>query len=121
MIMIDNRQGFGTGLKVSGDKEYKEIRIELNDNKIYGESPISDCPEDGSFCKPYDKFGVILAGASHKGKALHITGASSLPVYKIKSLAAWGTVQKMHRNEFIGFNDKTSLGMRQSIFEMSVY
>lgn len=76
-----------------GDTEYKEIKIELNDNKIYGESPISDCPADGSFCKPYDKYGVIMTGATHKGKDTHITGESSLPVHKIKSLSAWGTVQ----------------------------
>jgi hypothetical protein len=121
MNMIDNRQGFGACLKVVGDPEYKEIRIELNDNKIYGETPISDCPEDGSFCKRYDKFGVILSGAAHKGKEPHITGESSLPVHKIKGLASWGTVQKMHRNQFIGFDSKTSLGKRQVVFEINEY
>jgi hypothetical protein len=90
--MMDNREGFGAALKVPGDPEYNEIRIELNDNKIYGETPISDCPDDGSFCKPYDKFGVMLTGATYNGKDPHITGASSLPVHKIKSLSSWGTV-----------------------------
>jgi hypothetical protein len=93
MNMIDNRQGFGAALSVSGDPEYNEIRIELNDNKIYGDSPISDCPSDRSFCKKYDKFGVMLSGATFAGKALHITTTSSLPVHKIKSLSSWGTVQ----------------------------
>ena len=72
MTMIDNRQGFGASIK-SFTLEYEEPTIELNDNKIYGETPISDCPEDGSFCKPYDKYGVMLTGATHKGKAAHIT------------------------------------------------
>jgi len=122
MIMIDNRQGFGASLNVKGkDADYQEIRIELNDNKIYGESPISDCPDDGSFCKRTDKYGVIMSGAAMKGKVTHITGASSLPVQKIKGLANWGTVQKMHRNQFIGFDSVTSLGNRQAIFEMNVY
>lgn len=35
--------------------------IELNDNKIYGESEADDCPDDESFCKPFDKFGVVMA------------------------------------------------------------
>lgn len=42
-------------------------------------------------------------------------------MYKIKSLPTWGTVQKMNRNEFIGFNDKTALGMRQVMFEQNPY
>jgi len=33
----------------------------------------------------------------------------------------WGTAQRMHRNEFIGFNAETSLGNRQRIFEISKY
>lgn len=70
--MIDNRQGFGATLK-SLELEYETPTIELNDNKIYGETPISDCPADNSFCKPYDKYGMFLSGATHKGKAVHIT------------------------------------------------
>lgn len=110
MNMIDNRQGFGTSLSVSTGKEYGDISIELNDNKIYGESPIPDCPEDGSYCLEYDKYGFVLVGAAHAGKPLHITMPPGLPVQKIKALSPWATIQKMHRNEFIGFNAKTSLG-----------
>lgn len=62
-----------------------------------------------------------MSGAVFKGKAPHIIGESSLPVQKIKGLAVWGTVQKMHRNEFIGFDAKTSLGKRQAIFEINEY
>ena len=113
MNMIDNRQGFGAALQASsGTTEYNEIRIELNDNKIYGESPISDCPEDGSFCKKYNKFGVVLSGAAQAGKEVHITTSSAMPLHKIKALPVWGTVQQMHRNEFFGFDATTSLGMR---------
>jgi hypothetical protein len=74
MTMIDNRQGFGAALQVSGfsGNDYSEIRIELNDNKIYGESEISDCPDDKSFCKPVSKFGMMLTGATFAGKPLHI-------------------------------------------------
>lgn len=94
MTMIDNHQGFGSSIAVPGfsDRDYSEIRIELNDNKIYGECEISDCPDDGSFCKPLDKFGMILSGATFGGKALHIAMASPLPVHKVKTLSNWGTV-----------------------------
>jgi hypothetical protein len=64
---------------------------------------------------------MMLTGASFAGKTAHITMSSSLPVHKIKSLASWGTVQQMHRNEFIGFNSQTSQGMRQRVFEMNEY
>jgi hypothetical protein len=64
MTMIDNKQGFGASM---GSGSYSEIRIELNDNKIYGESEIADCPADKSFCSKFNKYGVILTGATHAG------------------------------------------------------
>jgi hypothetical protein len=93
----------------------------LNDNKIYGESEASDCPADGSFCKPVEKYGMILSGATFNGKDLHISDMSPLPVPKIKSLSSWGTIQKMNRNEFIGFETKTSEGLRQSAIQINEY
>jgi hypothetical protein len=50
-----------------GSASHAEIRIELNDNKIYGESEILDCPADKSFCSKFNKYGVILTGATHAG------------------------------------------------------
>jgi hypothetical protein len=78
MTMIDNREGFGASLAVEGfsANDYSEIRIELNDNKIYGESEISDCPVDGSFCIQDRKYGMILTGALFGGKDLHIKSKS---------------------------------------------
>jgi len=115
MTMIDNRNGFGASLKIPDAykaRDYADINIQLNDNKIYGECEASDCPADGSFCKPVEKYGLIISGASHNGKDLHINDQSPLPVPKFKSLSAWGTIQQMYRNEFIGFDSKTSEGLR---------
>lgn len=91
--------------------------IELSDNKIYGETEISDCPADGSFCKPLNKFGMMLAGASFNSKGLHLTALPDFPVHNPMSGGTWGGMQKMYRNEFIGFDSETKLGMRQSAME----
>jgi len=42
-------------------EEYEDRIVELSDNHVYGEYGASDCPSDGSFCKPYDKYGVVMA------------------------------------------------------------
>jgi hypothetical protein len=65
MTMIDNMKGFGASLGARDD--LSPILIELNDNKIYGESEIDDCPADGSFCIDVNKFGVMLTGATFAG------------------------------------------------------
>ena len=90
MTMIDNHLGFGAS--IGGINEYKDIKIELNDNKVYGESEISDCPEDGSFCKMFNKFGLMMSGPTFGVKELHTNMEVPLPTHKIKSLAQWGGV-----------------------------
>ena len=92
MIMIDNVNGFGGALVQSEgtDGDYEESLVELNDNKIYGESEASDCPPDGSFCKPFDKFGIVMTQATYGGKDLLITSISGLPMIHIVSLSVWG-------------------------------
>jgi hypothetical protein len=74
MTLIDNRNGFGAtmGVKEYSADDYGEILVELNDNKIYGESEASDCPKDGSFCRPVEKYGFIINGATHNRKDLHV-------------------------------------------------
>lgn len=55
MRMLDNRAGFGA---VIGKGGYNEKVIELNDNKVYGEVEIPDCPENGGYCNNYAKYGL---------------------------------------------------------------
>lgn len=90
MTMIDNRQGFGASL--GHNNERRPVRINIFDNKIYGDSEISDCPKDGSFCNSVNKFGMILSGSTAGPKALHPTSIGILPVYKLSSLSSWSTV-----------------------------
>jgi len=72
--------------------------VELSDNVIYGESEIPDCPADGSFCKPYDKYGITMASPSYSGKTPIVTSTSALPLIKIKSLPIWGGRYLLNRN-----------------------
>jgi hypothetical protein len=79
MTMIDNSAGFGAALQ--GNKgDYYDYQVELNDNKIYGESESPDCPKDGGFCKKSDKYGLISSHFARAGKPLHIDMPSGLPV-----------------------------------------
>jgi len=87
--------------------EYEDMIVELNDNVIYGESEASDCPEDGSFCKPVEKYGFIVEGSTFGGKDVHIIDGSPLPMAKTFSHSAWGTKVWLNRNKWIGFDKKT--------------
>lgn len=70
MTSIDNREGFGASLAINGDAAYKGSLIMLNDNHIYGESEVTDCPSDGSYCKVIAKSGFLMSGMSENGKDL---------------------------------------------------
>jgi hypothetical protein len=121
MTMIDNREGFGVTLADKGESAYAGSLMMLLDNKIYGETEATDCPEDGSYCKVFDKSGFLLSGVSEKGKALMPQSTSALPMYKIKSIGSWGGVQRNYRNEFIGFKRTTAQGAHQRLLALNKY
>jgi len=79
--------------------------MELNDNTIFGESEIPDCPStsNGGYCIFTDKFAVLRPAATLLGKDLHITSAPELPMFKIKTAASWGAKTSMKRNIIKGF------------------
>jgi hypothetical protein len=91
----------------------------MSDNKIYGECEIDDCPADGSFCKPTDKYGMGIAASVKRAKAPHIRSTSALPPGKCDGISAWGGIQRMYRNEFIGFETSTRTGNLQSVLGLN--
>jgi len=97
--------------------------MEMNDNFIYGECEIPDCPSisNGDYCLSYNKRGIHPPAAARKGKIPHITAPSSLPMYKIKGGSAWGGRTTLARNTFVGFKPTTVMGKRQSVFGTSKY
>jgi hypothetical protein len=105
MTMVDNREGFGASISTGGPGT-----IMLNDNYIYGESEVTDCPSDGSYCYSFGKNGFLISGVVLKGKGLHPTGSSSLPMHKIKGSGSWGGMQRFYRNKFFNFDAKTRRG-----------
>jgi hypothetical protein len=108
MTMIDNREGFGSSIEVSGDAMYAGSTIMLNDNHVYGETEVTDCPDDESYCKIIDKSGFMMSGVSTSGKSLMPQMSSALPMYKIKSIGSWGGMQRNYRNKFYNFGAKTA-------------
>lgn len=106
MTFIDNRVGFSAHR--SGG-EYSDSLIEFKEIKVYGESPLPDCPQDrqGGFCHKYHKSAIMAAACTTAGKPLHIAAMSPLPPQKIKSIGNW--LCRVHYNniEFRNFRSKT--------------
>ena len=103
-------------------EEYEDLPIIMNDNIIYGSSPIPDCPanfNDGDYCVLLDKHGAYPLTGAGKGKTQgHITGISAIPVYKIKEDAIWGVRGVWNRNKFINFQRKTPEGMTRTLIKL---
>lgn len=86
MVFVDNQ--LGVSLQIG--KEREECLIKFTDSFIFGES--DDVPLDcaGVDCACPTKNGLTLFGHNFNTKSIHITGASALPLYKVKSEAGWG-------------------------------
>lgn len=80
MNSIDNMKG----ITVIGVGSADPIETEMVDTVIWGETEVPD----GSVCS--DKIGLMLSGATNGFKPIHPTMSSSLPIFKLKSDAAWG-------------------------------
>lgn len=64
--------------------------------------------------------GFMLSGGNEKGKAPHITSASSLPMYKIKSYGVWNAVTDYTGMTFSKFYSKsTDCGGSQKVFGLN--
>jgi hypothetical protein len=134
MTMIDNGQGIGAHVvqlgpdskqqKVVNMIEFEDFPMEMNDNVIYGESEMPDCPSNfnsGDFCILKSKFGAFQISGAAKGKAPHILAASKFPIEKIKGDAIWGPKSIWRRNRFVNWNYKTREGMANTILGSSGY
>ena len=100
MVLVDN--AWGINVQVKGETEYALLRF--YNSFVYGESDDTalDCPEkNGCIC--LDKFGLHYFSANQKGKDIHITGASGLPMMKIKSPSAWGGTAEIENVLFANF------------------
>jgi hypothetical protein len=117
MIMVDNILGLGLSMTAGPSGEYASMRVDLNDNKIYGESPAPDCPQarQGGYCYRGTKCGLMSSIFIRGGKPLHPTMASPKPYHKSKSYGTWGGEAYLARNEWINFRAKTSEGAMQTV------
>ena len=104
--MVDNREGFGSNI-MNKLNEFDMVTVDITykDIKIYGEHENPDCPQNGygGYCHKIDKYGLMSASGSWKGKDLHIGEISPLPPYKLKSISSFGTMIEIYNMEFINF------------------
>ena len=123
MTMMDNQLGLGMQIKMAGDDQYKDLVMEMNDNMIYGELPIPDCPSktNGDYCTIVNKRAIHPPAAALAGKAPHVLAQPALPMYKIKADSAWAGKTKLARNSFIGFKAYTAEGLRNRLFGTSIH
>jgi hypothetical protein len=101
MTGIDNALGISVGGSFGPDIEYENTTMELHDSKIYGESPIPDCPQDGEggYCfKDLPKCGLQSSFAQHAPRVFHPRTPSGKPMHTSNSFHSWGTTAHFFNN-----------------------
>lgn len=121
MIMIDNKFGFGVSMSAGPLGEYFDMKAEMNNNKIFGESPIPDCPPKGGYCYRGSKCGLMASIFIRVKKPLLPAAMSPKPYHKSKSYGAWGGEAYLTGNEFINFRAKTREGATNSVICLNDY
>jgi hypothetical protein len=115
MTMIDNKLGLGLSMTAGIKGDYFNMSVELNNNKIYGESPAPDCPINGGYCIKGDKCGLMSTIFIRGAKPLHPSSSSPKPYHKSKSYGTWGGEAYLSGNEYINFRAKTKEGSTNSV------
>jgi len=113
MTGIDNALGLSVGGSHGAATEYKNTTVELHDSKIYGESPMPDCPQDGEggYCfKDLPKCGLQASFSQTKPRTFHPINPSGKPMHTTNSGAAWSPTAHFYNNQFINFYPKTEMG-----------
>lgn len=111
MVMIDNAMGIAANL--GGGKTIRLQRL-----KIYGESPIPDCPDNGGYCFKISKYGVLSSNVGGGAKDL-------FPEYKKRPIAlsnkdgAWGSIIQYEDVEFHDWRYKTRYGQAQHAIKVN--
>jgi hypothetical protein len=113
MTGIDNGLGLGIG-NIAGVGNMDPVIMKMRNSKVYGESPASDCPQNGKggYCDRGEKCGIMSAIAITGAKPIHPTMPSPKPYHKPKSYGVWGAQALYENIEFINFYERTSTGAR---------
>lgn len=116
MTMMDNLYGFGMRLG-AGDKDNSAL-IDINNNIIYGELPIPDCPDsnNGDYCWKKNKE-ALMPGAFNKAKGNHAK-SDELPYMKITG-NSWSGRTHFSNNLIKNF-DKTKMGKKKWQYQGAV-
>jgi hypothetical protein len=98
MKMIDNQYGMGASLTGPG----KNGVVHINDNKIWGESELPDCPPNGGFCTSPMRGGFCMNTMGGE-KPLHPIPPKRIPYDKPGADASWDGKFIFNNNELINF------------------
>jgi len=113
MTGIDNAMGLSVGAAHGEATEYNNNTMQLHDSKIYGESPMPDCPQngEGGYCfKDLVKCGFMSSFSQWKARKFHPKTPSGKPMHTADSFASYGTTALFDDNVFANFYPKTSTG-----------
>jgi len=119
IVSIDNQ--LGIQLQPAGETE-RSIAV-LRDSHFYGETEAEDCPGvDYHDCYCEDKVGFLSFSGRTKGKKMHETSNSHMPLYKSLSYSTWAAETFITQNTFNDFTTATTAcGRQQRIFAVSEY
>lgn len=101
MTGIDNALGLSVGSGHREDTEYNNNTMQLHDSKIYGESPMPDCPQEGKGGYCFDslpKCGFMSSFSQWNGREMHPIIKSGKPMHTAHSFASWGTTALFNNN-----------------------
>lgn len=105
--------GLSVGAAHGESTEYLNTTVQLHSSRIYGESPMPDCPQNGlgGYCfKDLVKCGLTSSYSQWTGMTFHPVIPSGKPMHKSHSFGSWSTTAHFHDNEFINFFPKTQMG-----------
>jgi hypothetical protein len=111
MIALDSGAGMGVGISEGG----VDTMIEINDNKIYGESEIPDCPPNGGYCYQVEKNGYLAGSTLGGARPIHPPMLIKMPFHKAKGVGGQNGKIIHNRNIYKDFSSSTVTGKRQSL------
>lgn len=123
IVSIDNAIGVAAMIGVNGIAEYLPHHSLVRDCKIYAESPIPDCPIEGTQCKRIAKSGLVVSihSVTHSqlGMEIHCTKEMHCPLSKQIENSSWEGKSYFRDIDFYNFKKKTKEGEKQIFIKLN--
>jgi len=83
-------------------------KVMINESKIWGTSPLPDCPSNGGFCSNPRRAGFTINTMIEGSKPMHPIPPKQIPYDKPKSDAAWNGKFVYNNNQLIDFKPENN-------------